>query len=381
MNPSPESETFRVVFSGQIIDGMDMGEVKAALAKEFKLNPESVDLLFSGKSVNIKKGLTKAQARDLARRFMSCWAVCSIEPEKQILDLSPVQSSTAPMGNPTLPMTRRLLGHLPQYLYIPGLYIDPDIPDPLLKNVRKCFGLESGKPFLGALDLTSDGSGEYFIAFCSRGLFYHSLAFERTRHGAIPWLDFARRQLTIGVHDQLNLDRNDMVDLANTGPEAFSVYQLLESIRMGLDKPSDKPLAHDIETQTKIVEAILTLFAPQGDLHLAPAIPETKEKNGRKVCGIPPHQPMIALVDCTVMGSAKNGLYFTSDSIYYSNDWTGKSRQGRILYSRLAERSFSSLGSFEISLGLNDTLVVSGATMKKEVFLDILESMARCLCD
>ena len=70
---------------------------------------------------------------------------------------------------------------------------------------------------------------------------------------------------------------------------------------------------------------------------------------------------------------------FGNRGIYYNNDWTGKSRRGAVGYRALAKRSFSPLGTYEISLDQGDTLVVSGSTMGREMIIELLRTLARRL--
>lgn len=52
------------------------------------------------------------------------------------------------------------------------------------------------------------------------------------------------------------------------------------------------------------------------------AIPGKKLTNARTKCQVPPNEKIIALIDCTIMGSAKNGLLFSaSGNLYMHNVW------------------------------------------------------------
>lgn len=59
------SEKFSVVLTGKLADGFELPQVKSNIAKVFKLAPEKVEKLFSGKPVALKRGVDKAQAMKL----------------------------------------------------------------------------------------------------------------------------------------------------------------------------------------------------------------------------------------------------------------------------------------------------------------------------
>lgn len=59
------TDKFSVVLTGKLADGFELSQVKDNIAKVFKLTPEKVERLFSGKPVALKRGVDKAQAMKL----------------------------------------------------------------------------------------------------------------------------------------------------------------------------------------------------------------------------------------------------------------------------------------------------------------------------
>lgn len=103
-------------------------------------------------------------------------------------------------------------------------------------------------------------------------------------------------------------------------------------------------------------------------LYIQDKIPEDKEQNARGACEIPPGESLLALIDCTSFGSAKNCLVFTTSAIYGHNDWAGKTPGTvKIPYSEIHSRIFSDAVSYEIGLDHEQFLNVSGAGSKKEI--------------
>ena len=92
----------------------------------------------------------------------------------------------------------------------------------------------------------------------------------------------------------------------------------------------------------QVIETIKT-HLPQHGLYVYPEIPENKCLNLRKSCRLPDDERLLALVDCTVFGSAKKGLIFGCAGIYYTEYLSEASKlgEGAIPYSSLTSLSLS----------------------------------------
>ena len=85
---------------------------------------------------------------------------------------------------------------------------------------------------------------------------------------------------------------------------------------------------------------------------VAPDIPTKKLANAFRRCQIPPGEIVLAVLDCTALGSAKNCLVFGLRAIYYHNAWHAKrSGPGSIPYKEFPEIRFSPGQSWEVHLG------------------------------
>ena len=62
--------TYKVVFLGRLVDGYSEESVKSNLARAFKLGPQQLTELFSGKEVVIKAGLPIETARQVQTAFV-----------------------------------------------------------------------------------------------------------------------------------------------------------------------------------------------------------------------------------------------------------------------------------------------------------------------
>lgn len=88
--------TFAVVFSGQLAEGAAAEQVKANLARLFKVEVASVAPMFSGKPVAIKKGLDEATARKYQQAFLQAGALC------QVIDTAAAGKPAAQAATPTV---------------------------------------------------------------------------------------------------------------------------------------------------------------------------------------------------------------------------------------------------------------------------------------
>ena len=81
-----DNQTYKVIFSGNIIEGNTISEVAQRFAQAFKLNDQtSIEQLFSGKVMTLKRGLTHEQAQRYSRILQKLGADCCIECEKPSL--------------------------------------------------------------------------------------------------------------------------------------------------------------------------------------------------------------------------------------------------------------------------------------------------------
>lgn len=138
---------------------------------------------------------------------------------------------------------------------------------------------------------------------------------------------------------------------------------------------SSIPVMMDAPDENKILE-VLRRFQPQDGLHVHPKIPERKLKNALERCRVHPMETVLALIDCTVFGSAKNCVLITSGGLYYSNDATARVPGGALPFFELARRTITPSGEFDIDIGHEDALETSGSPMERERISELLEALS-----
>ena len=93
-------ERYEVAFSGQLIQGADVAQVKANFSKLFQADEKRMALLFSGRRIVIKSGLDHAGAekyRTLMGRAGAVAEIVQLAPEIEEIELTALPASS-PFG-------------------------------------------------------------------------------------------------------------------------------------------------------------------------------------------------------------------------------------------------------------------------------------------
>lgn len=84
------SETYKIIFSGSILDGFSREAVTKHFAKAFKLkDKKKIEQLFCGRIITLKRGLNYEEARRYSRVLNKLGADCCLEREYQPLFNAP----------------------------------------------------------------------------------------------------------------------------------------------------------------------------------------------------------------------------------------------------------------------------------------------------
>ncbi|WP_345847617.1 hypothetical protein [Shewanella algae] len=128
--------------------------------------------------------------------------------------------------------------------------------------------------------------------------------------------------------------------------------------------------------ETDVLE-ILQNFHSDG-LFVAPNIPSKKAKNASACYGMSSSVDIYAIVDSTVFGSAKNGLAFTSEGLFWKNDWTTTSVKNHMSWEELINTSQEhAVDGSDLWLGQGCAFGMAGSGMKPAVLLKLLEKLAQ----
>lgn len=117
--------------------------------------------------------------------------------------------------------------------------------------------------------------------------------------------------------------------------------------------------------------------SPTKGLYISPDIPRKKSDNAYACYGIPPSAKVFAIVDTTVFGSAKNGLAFTSEGLFWKNDWTTTSAKTCMSWEEFESSADArSTKGFDLLLGGGCALGMSGCDMKPKELLQLMTNIA-----
>jgi uncharacterized membrane protein YhaH (DUF805 family) len=114
---------FKIVFEGQLRNGVELQTAKLNLASLFKSEVTAVDNLFSGKPVALKRGLTQADAQIYLKALNDAGVEARIEADPAIsLNLKeleeksePLYASQPPPTSPYAPPRASVIDTLPEY--------------------------------------------------------------------------------------------------------------------------------------------------------------------------------------------------------------------------------------------------------------------------
>jgi hypothetical protein len=149
------------------------------------------------------------------------------------------------------------------------------------------------------------------------------------------------------------------------------------AVRARLDEkrvPSPGQLAEEV------LLPLLRGCLPQRDLHVAPDIPDKKLANACQTCRVPQGERILALIDATVFGSAKNALLFGREGIYYHNDWSSKvAGPGLVPYIEFLQRRFHRESWAEVGLDHGQFFNRSGSQATSQKVVEMLLAVRQAL--
>ncbi len=223
------------------------------------------------------------------------------------------------MGGDGAPLKERLQGHLRSHWNSMALAVAPDIHRKVEFAARRaCGGLALSVSILAVLNCL-DG----YLVFSPEGL-YLGRGPEEPRH-CIGWSDLI---LPIMGENSASLDFGEglVVPWRQADFPVVEVLALLESIRLGLipedgSIPGASPLPDglwEIDAGRGPITSLADLLGRHRSLlglYVSSDIPSAKKKVALERCGVA-SSSILALIDCTVGGSAKDFVLIGEDYIY-----------------------------------------------------------------
>jgi serine/threonine protein kinase len=236
---------------------------------------------------------------------------------------------------------------------------------------------------LPLLTLASSSNGRPAAAVGTpngRGSFLDRLKQAEQRVAAEKEETLARQCEALRVRLGEQIERLELVEAYRTVAELLRLSpddtEVL-AVRLYLD---EKRVPSPAQVAEEVLLPLLRGFLPQRDLHVLPDIPSNKLANASQACRLPAGERILALVDATVFGSAKNALLFGREGLYYHNDWSSKvAGPDRVPYIEFRQRRFYRESWAEVGLDQGQFFNRSGSQVSSQKVVELLLAVRQAL--
>ncbi|HMU40455.1 MAG TPA: hypothetical protein PKE31_15715 [Pseudomonadota bacterium] len=140
-----------------------------------------------------------------------------------------------------------------------------------------------------------------------------------------------------------------------------------------------KPLLVQMELRSDVLKEVLGPFSHLSSLYVSPEIPDKKLRTARKFCEVPDEEHVLALIDCTVFGSASDAVLFGNRHLFFRNFVARDGRPGRISYADLCQVPIHRAGDGELVFGEKITANLSGSGLSAADLLVLLKELQKRL--
>jgi hypothetical protein len=187
--------------------------------------------------------------------------------------------------------------------------------------------------------------------------------------GALPILfncDFESNGSLWLPKNQEIVEENQILELP-----AKSIQKYSKNVIEGSKTKTNQPQVKDFEKE------LAFFFKPQkskNSFFFGSDISEKVRRNCYSSFRIPYSEIIYAVYDCTVFGSAKDGVAFASNAIYFHNSWSAaKSGAYYLPYEKMMDRTFElSADCYEVTIGHGYSISVLGSKEDKNRLVDLL---------
>lgn len=335
---------YNVVFRGELTPGQTLQAVQQNLAATFKLSAPQIKDLFTGKPILVRGGVDHQTARQYQHVFARNGAICRIEPVATQNQAQPSEPQKC-LNNEMHQEYRVILtGGLARGQTLPD--VQRRIAAAFKTNSAAIERLFTGKPVVIKDHLNQQTALHYRAALERCGAVCRiepPVAVPPTisqtpeppplPSSALPQCPKCHYQAT-SPDDPLITGMGGAGECPNCGI-IVAKYQKVAQQKAELDDSA-------LQQQRDKILTVLQGHLPHASLFVAPDIPQDKLLHARQSCQMPAYERPIGLVDCTVMGSAKDSIIFAMKGIYYHSAWSGhKSGAGMIPYQEFATYPFT----------------------------------------
>lgn len=207
----------------------------------------------------------------------------------------------------------------------PAYFVDP-IPEKKANNARESLHIPLAEHIYALIDLTIFGSAKNAMVVTDNGLYWKDdndkypffIAWSKLRHCSLTE--------TQGTHAK-NIKFSDGLQMSLLGSGSLGednnrvVLHLLKDLKT-LSKgelDSRQPCETSDRLDLMLLWDVCNHYRGSASEYYLDPIPEKKVKNARESLHIPPAEHIVALIDFTAFGSAKNAMVVTGIGLYWKN--------------------------------------------------------------
>lgn len=278
---------------------------------------------------------------------------------------------------------------------ISGIELDP--PRKKIENAFNRYGIPYGDKIFMLIDDTLFKSAKDGFAITTSGIYWHnSFGIESPKNG-IKWSELGdcfvstdKKKLLVGAYEFKNI-------ISDCQPEI--IIKILESILENWDKHikqigKNKEQQDDIDiidtdssklktndenisyiNMESVIQDIVYQLAPRYSSKGIDFSPELKKINAAyQNYGVPQGKKIFALIDATVLGSAKNGLAVTSYGIYWHNSSMKNYSRNHLSWQELQNCKMDK-GWMSVQFSMYGEFDISDADVKAITLLEFLENI------
>jgi hypothetical protein len=262
-----------------------------------------------------------------------------------------------------------------------AIYVHPNIPEKKLSNARTSCMIPASEQAMALIDCTVFGSASDSIVFGGSGLYYHHSGGNVPDPGHIPYSEFPEIHFATAWLNCVTLGNDRYCNKAGASIGRDKLIELLNAVKdlVGPPIPRAVPVVH-----SPLAERLLDILRPYSGVsgfYVSPTIPPKKVTNAMKGCCVPGDEKVLALIDCTVFGSASDALVFGSRGLYYHNIGGNVPDPGAVSYSEFPELTFDTAWVNCVTLGRDRYCNKSGANFSRDKLIDIFNAIRKAVTE
>lgn len=205
-------------------------------------------------------------------------------------------------------------------------YFTSPLPEKKINNARESIHIPISEEIYALIDLTLFGSAKNAIVITERGLYWRDdydkypffITWSKLSHFDIVETQGSHAK-NIKFRDGLQVNLLGSGDLGKDDNQI--VLQLLNDLKeLSDDETEDLQLCGNLERlDSMLLWDVCNVYRGSASEYYLDPIPEVKVNNARDSLNIPSTEPLVALVDFTLFGSAKDAMVVTGVGLYWKN--------------------------------------------------------------